>query len=149
MPLFNIAHFTGIYLSLSRNMATSSSSSSTTTTRVVLCTFFLPLCFSTYYYGVTEAAELHAWMSNPMAPPEQRAAQLLAKMNISEKVLMLHGTNSENKDYGWYVGRVQGNTRLGIPNLQLNDGPQGFRDMNPAHKGSTTAFPSGLAVGTT
>lgn len=45
-------------------------------------------------------------------------------MTLEEKVAMLHG-------YGFvdlYVGTVDGNNRLGIPPLYLNDGPQGFRD---------------------
>ena len=61
----------------------------------------------------------------------------------------MHGQHSEDKDYGWYVRRVQGNARLGIPPLQMNDGPQGFRDMNNSHDGFSTAFPSGLTVAAT
>jgi len=50
---------------------------------------------------------------------------------------MLHGTSLG------YVGNVVGNERLGIPQLNLNDGPQGFRD------GGSTAWPSGMTVGVT
>ena len=82
-------------------------------------------------------------------PAEDRAKLLLKAMNLSEKVRMMHGSHSEDKDYGWYVGRAEGNPRLGIPNLQLNDGPQGFRDMNGSHAGTTTAWPSGLGVAAT
>ena len=52
--------------------------------------------------------------------------------------------------HGWdgpYVGNVPPNTRLGIPPLNLNDGPQGFRD--DAHPGTTTQWPSALTVATT
>lgn len=65
---------------------------------------------------------------------------MLQKMTLEEKVQMLHGFD------GGYVGNVQPNTRLGIPVLNLNDGPQGFRVTS---KGGTTAFPSGLTVGAT
>ena len=82
-------------------------------------------------------------------PAEDRAKLLLKAMNLSEKVRMMHGSHSEDKSYGWYVGRAEGNPRLGIPNLQLNDGPQGFRDMNDSHSGTTTAWPSGLGVAAT
>ena len=39
-------------------------------------------------------------------------------MNLTEKLDMLHGWD------GPYVGNVPPNTRLGIPALNLNDGPQ-------------------------
>ena len=42
-----------------------------------------------------------------------------------------------------YVGNVCENTRLGIPALKMNDGPQGFRDNE--HPGSTMAWPCSLA----
>ena len=86
------------------------------------------------------------WM-NVSDTPDARARLLLSQMNLTDKVLLFHGSHSEDRDYGWYVGRVEGNARLGIPPLNMNDGPQGFRDMNSSMKGSTTAWPSGLAVG--
>jgi hypothetical protein len=39
-------------------------------------------------------------------------------MNLTEKIDMLHGWD------GPYVGNVIANERLGIPALNLNDGPQ-------------------------
>ena len=78
------------------------------------------------------------WMTSlRAAPPATRAAAVLAKMNQTEKIAMLHGVHLG------YVGNVLGNTRLGIPQLNLNDGPQGFRS------GGTTCWPSGLTVATT
>lgn len=85
------------------------------------------------------------WM-NPNDPPEARAKVLLAKMTQDEKVHMLHGSGSAKP----YIGNVEGNTRLGIPALKLNDGPQGFRCGSDTCKpGSTTAWPSGMTVGAT
>jgi beta-glucosidase len=83
---------------------------------------------------------------------------LLEKMTLPEKLAMLHGavvpgwgTECYNKTTGKipdatcaYTGNVVGNARLGIPPLHLNDGPQGFRENT--HPGTTTQFPSGLAV---
>lgn len=43
-----------------------------------------------------------------------------------------------------YTGNVAPNTRLGIPQIKMNDGPQGFRDNN--HPGTSTAWPSALTV---
>jgi beta-glucosidase len=40
-------------------------------------------------------------------------------------------------------GNVPANTRLGIPALTLNDGPQGFRGNDP---GTSTCWPSGLTM---
>jgi beta-glucosidase len=68
----------------------------------------------------------------------QRALDLLGKMTLDEKLSMLHGTS------GNYVGNVAAIPRLAIPALNLNDGPQGFRD--DAHPGTTTMFPSGGTV---
>eukprot|EP00051_Salpingoeca_urceolata_P028005 m.484425 g.484425 ORF g.484425 m.484425 type:complete len:780 (-) comp23350_c0_seq1:125-2464(-) len=68
--------------------------------------------------------------------PQQRAAKLLQSMTIDEKLVMLHGSG------GKYTGNVPANTRLNIPSLNLNDGPQGFR----APDASTTCWPSALTV---
>lgn len=81
------------------------------------------------------------WMDDVNSDPEERAKKLLAMMTLDEKITMLHGVA------GPYVGNVPANTRLGIPALNLNDGPQGFRDN--AHPGTTTCWPSGLTVGAT
>ena len=81
--------------------------------------------------------EERTWMTTlRAAPAEVRAKALLAKMNQTEKLAMLHGIGAG------YVGNVQGNTRLGIPQLNLNDGPQGFRGTS----GTSTAWPAAIAV---
>ena len=69
------------------------------------------------------------------------AAAMLKKMTVEEKVTMLHGGTSPGQ--ARYVGNTPTNKRLGIPALNLNDGPQGFRS------GGTTCWPSGLTVATT
>ena len=67
--------------------------------------------------------------------PDQRADQLLAQMTIDEKIALLHGAN------GSYVGNVPANTRLGIPALNLEDGPAGVGDGMT----QVTAFPAPIA----
>jgi hypothetical protein len=52
--------------------------------------------------------------------PERRADDLLAAMTLPEKLTMLHG----GAECG-YVGCLDGNGRLGIPPLHLQDGPAG------------------------
>eukprot|EP01052_Picozoa_sp_SAG31_P008457 SAG31_NODE_427_length_15813_cov_13.679649_19_plen_178_part_00 len=103
------------------------------------------------------AAAGRPWMDRSL-PPQTRAALLLQKMQLPEKLAMLHGatvpgwgTECYNKTTGKipdpacaYTGNVAANNRLGIPPLHLNDGPQGFRENT--HPGTTTQFPSGLAV---
>jgi hypothetical protein len=39
-------------------------------------------------------------------------------MNLTEKVSMMHGIR------GQYTGTIQGNERLGIPPILMQDGPQ-------------------------
>lgn len=55
------------------------------------------------------------------ATPEERANEILVQMNFTEKVAMLHGHK------GIYIGNIVGNERLGIPSINMQDGPQGFR----------------------
>jgi hypothetical protein len=63
-----------------------------------------------------------------------RAQSMLSKMSLEEKVVMLHGSIEASE----YIGFVEGNKRLGIKDIRMNDGPQGFR--SPSNPGSTTAW---------
>mgnify|MGYP003342273676 CR=1 FL=1 len=78
-------------------------------------------------------------------PPAVRAAKLLQYMNFTEKTMMLHARDSEDDQMGFYIGLVETSTRLGMPWLRLNDGPQGFNDYGK-HPGTTTNWPSGLTI---
>jgi len=73
--------------------------------------------------------------------PSARAKALLAKMDLAQKITLLHGTT------GPYVGNVAAVPELGIPAILMNDGPQGFRAAG--HPGTSTQWPSGLAVAAT
>jgi beta-glucosidase len=73
-------------------------------------------------------------------------------MNLSEKVVMLHGQRgvSHVGHASNYTGLILGNKRLGIPAIQMEDGPQGFRcGKMPCAPGSSTAWPSGLTIAAT
>ncbi len=72
---------------------------------------------------------------NSGSTPQERASSLLSQMNTTEKLIMLHGAYNSP-----YIGFVPGNERLSIPEIRMNDGPQGFRDNS--NVGSTTCFPS-------
>jgi len=73
---------------------------------------------------------------DPTLPPIDRARMLLNEMTLDEKLGMVHGYN------GPYVGNVQQISRLNIPTLTLEDGPQGVGDGTK----TVTAWPSALTV---
>jgi hypothetical protein len=86
--------------------------------------FGLVLVCSALALGLEIPAALHKvkYVTDIIPPPSlspaQRAAALVSQMNLTEKIDMLHGWEGD------YVGNVIGNSRLGIPALNLNDGPQ-------------------------
>ena len=109
--------------------------------------FALLLCCS-----AMPAAPLHrAWM-NPNDSPAVRAAVLLKQMTLEEKVIMLHGPptgsccecDEKEGPLCNYTGNIAPNSRLGIPQIKMNDGPQGFRDNK--HPGTSTSWPSAMTV---
>jgi beta-glucosidase len=70
---------------------------------------------------------------NSKLPVKQRVNDLINRMTLQEKVDMLGGTGFATKP----------NTRLGIPELKMSDGPLGVR------WDSSTAFPSGICMAST
>lgn len=73
--------------------------------------------------------------------PSDRAWEMVQQMNITEKLVMLHGHK------GIYIGNIRGNDRLNIPSINMHDGPQGFRTtMTTGQDGTSTAWPSALTV---
>jgi beta-glucosidase len=70
-------------------------------------------------------------------PVEERVKELIDQMTLGEKVQMVHGAQPFEIASG-YVPPVSG---LGIPELQLADGPVGIRFQGPA-----TAFPATIAL---
>jgi beta-glucosidase len=76
----------------------------------------------------------------------KRAKEMLLKMSLHDKVKMMHGVK------GTYVGTIDSNEELGIPAINMNDGPQGFRvtpNNQEGKQGTTTMWPSALTVATT
>jgi beta-glucosidase len=65
---------------------------------------------------------------------EKKIDEIIKQMTLEEKVAMCLGSPQ---------GNFQGVPRLGIPNMNWTDGPRG------PHGGNTTAFPSGVAFGST
>lgn len=79
-------------------------------------------------------------------PAHSRAVRLVAQMTLDEKLGFLQGCTHagcrQPSNGGAYVGIVPGLPRLGIPDLRMNDGPEGFR----GEPGTSTQWPSGLTV---
>lgn len=68
--------------------------------------------------------------------PRERAETLLAKMDLADKLALFSGVE------GPYVGNTAPVPALGIPSLNLQDGPNGVADWLT----EVTAFPSSLTV---
>lgn len=72
-----------------------------------------------------------SWATSP------RVEELILKMHLSEKLTLMHGT------LGVYTGNIPAIERLGIPAINMQDGPQGFRSTDKTGgEGSSTAWPS-------
>jgi beta-glucosidase len=83
--------------------------------------------------------EAQPWLDASLSPAD-RASMLVSNMTTHQKVQLLSGTLLAKG----YVGLVPGIPELGIPDIRMNDGPQGFRAMG--HPGTSTAWPSGLTM---
>ena len=93
---------------------------------------------TTAVFMASATADDRPWM-NKADPPEQRAAKLVASMDMVSKLNLFHGS------CGGYTGNVCGNSKYGIPAIKMEDGPQGFR----GDVGKSTAWPSGMTIGAT
>lgn len=93
---------------------------------------------STLFNSLPARAQTQPWMDASL-PPEQRARLLLAAMTLDEKIAMVHGGSAGS---GGYVGHVSAIPRLGIPELNLHDGPAGVA----AGSLGVTAFPAPVTV---
>ena len=71
---------------------------------------------------------------------EKRADELLNKLTLEEKILLLSGKDD------WNTAPVQ---RLGIPSITMTDGPHGVRATHvesERKEGLTTSFPTGISM---
>jgi len=84
------------------------------------------------------------------ASAEKRARELVATLNLEDKVLFVNGQNDPwpNDRHG-YAGYINPNfnfrNKCAMP-LMLNDGPQGYNHYQQKLAGTTTQFPALLAV---
>eukprot|EP00937_MAST-01D_sp_MAST-1D-sp2_P000193 g193.t1 len=75
-------------------------------------------------------------------PARVRAEKLVAQMTQDEKFGFIQQNKDSTNVSSGYTGALPAVPRLGIPEMRMNDGPQGFR--GPA--GTSTQWPSGLTV---
>jgi beta-glucosidase len=87
--------------------------------------------------GKAAPAELPATYKDPHAPLEERVEDLLARLTLKEKMSLMSGASAF---------AMHGVERLGIPELNLSDGPNGVRS-NAGEP--TTVFPTGSALAAT
>jgi len=82
--------------------------------------------------------QAQSW-TNTTLSASQRATLLLGAMTFGEKIAMVNGAG------GAYVGNIPANTRLGIPAVNLQDGPAGIGDG----ANNVTAFPAPITLAAT
>ena len=82
-----------------------------------------------------------ALVTAELPTPSDRAEQMLRNMTLDEKMRIMRGCTGD------YVGNIEGNTRLKIPAISMQDGPQGFRiTKKTGAQGTSTAWPSSLNI---
>jgi beta-glucosidase len=80
----------------------------------------------------------------PAPSPSVRAGQIVSQMTLGEKIQELHGIQDAN-DYR----TVPGVPRLGIPALNITNGPAGVANGGPGHQGAATALPAPICLAAT
>lgn len=84
------------------------------------------------------------WL-NASLSPEKRTELLMKEMTLEEKIGLV--TGNQNDYYGFYNAPIE---RLGIPALQMADGPAGVRIANPdVQAKKATALPAPIALAAT
>lgn len=88
-----------------------------------------------------ESGANRPWMNKSLSA-EERTELLLKEMTLEEKVGFV--TGKVNNYYGFYNDGLE---RLGIPALQMADGPAGVRVANPdVQDKKSTALPAPIAL---
>jgi beta-glucosidase len=104
---------------------------------VVISLLMVCLIIAALQSPVLQAAP--AWMDTSLAPAE-RAKLVLAEMTLDEKIALVTG-----EEKGFYVGHTPANTRLGIPELRMSDGPAGIANGRTL----VTCFPAPITFAAT
>jgi beta-glucosidase len=75
---------------------------------------------------------------------DARARQIVAQMTLDEKIAQLHGVSTK-----LIFRTVPGLARLGIPPLNITNGPAGIGNGGPGHDGRATALPAPISLAAT
>lgn len=85
-----------------------------------------------------------AW-KNTSLPADERATLLVKALTLTEKAMIISRNTTDTPGVTNWIGGTSAVERLQVPQINYQDGPQGFRDE--INHGSTTAWPSVLAFG--
>jgi beta-glucosidase len=93
-----------------------------------------------YAFAAITASEVldGPWLNRSLTPDE-RAKALIKEMTKDEKIQLLYGDGAQP-----YTGHAKGVPRLSIPDLNMNDGPQGFR--YDVKNDTSTQMPAAIKV---
>jgi beta-glucosidase len=86
----------------------------------------------------------HSAIATITVAPNAAVAQLINQMTLSDDVIELHGIQ-DNTDFRV----VPGISTLGIPLLNVTNGPAGATKGGPGHEGPATAMPAPIALAAT
>ena len=80
----------------------------------------------------------------PLGDTRPRATAIAGQMSLDEKIQALHGIQDAT-----HYRTVPGLARLGIPALNITNGPAGATNGGPGHQGAATALPAPVALAAT
>ena len=74
----------------------------------------------------------------PAVKADARVDNLLSRMTLEEKLMLIHGTPEDPAVYQGQAGYLAGVPRLGIPGMRFADGPPGVLTRHPSQAESAT-----------
>ncbi|HEY4137817.1 MAG TPA: glycoside hydrolase family 3 N-terminal domain-containing protein, partial [Casimicrobiaceae bacterium] len=111
----------------------------------------LPMLVLTFAATNFSFAQSLPWM-NPVLPPAQRAAMLVAAMTLDQKIEQIHGQPGpipEVPSCGNGGRHVSAIPQLQIPTFRITNGPVGIGAGDCTPQAQATALPSSLALAAT
>jgi len=113
------------------------------TAAVLACSAFAVIGTANLSGRAAAATSNCPWVGSH-APIATRVREVLGNMTLDDKLAMVDGTGFSYGTAG-YVGHIAANSRLCVPGLNLEDGPQGVADGVPG----VTQLPAPVALAAT